>query len=227
MNNAQLINQSSGEVEIYTPSNIIEAARCTMGEIGLDPASSVAANLRIKANHFFTKEQDGLSKAWGIGYPHTVWMNHPFSKGEEVCDPVITGKPCKKKTCRDRGAHCLVRVPGNDEWINKLLGEYADGNVKQACCITFAATSEGWFRPLLDFPQCYLTPRTNYLLPDGSIYKGVTKGSVVTYLGKNYKEFEAEFSPLGVVKVRWMPWMAVKVIEAQVKREEQPGLFDL
>ena len=67
--------------------------------------------------------------------------------------------------------------------------------------ITFAATSEKWFRPLLLRPQCFLFPRTQYLLPDGSVKRGVTKGSCVTYFGPNVEAFAREFSSLGEVKV--------------------------
>lgn len=99
-----------------------------------------------------------------------IWMNHPFSR---VNNPL---------------------------WINKLLKEYHKQNIEQACCITYAATSEQWFKPLLYYTQCFLSPRTNYYLPDGTKKKGVTKGSVVTYLGWNTKKFKDVFSEFGVVK---------------------------
>jgi hypothetical protein len=167
MNAAQLINQTSGEVEFYTPAYIIEAARATMGAIDLDPASSAAANERVMAIAFMTEERDGLSQAW-FG---NVWMNHPFGRGE------------------------------NEKWIGKLTAEFNNGNVNQACCITFASTSEKWFQPLLQYPMCFLSPRTNYLLPDGTVYRGVTKGSVVTYLGPNVDAFRKAFKQLGTVKL--------------------------
>lgn len=164
----QLVNQSSGKVEYYTPPEIIEAARMTMGgAITLDPASSVEANKRVLALSHYTKEVDGLTQKW-FG---RVWMNHPFEKGR------------------------------NHLWINKLVEEYNAGNVDEACCITFASTSEKWFRPLMQFPQCFLYKRTNYFLPDGTQMMGVTKGSVVTYLGKEVDRFRKYFSPLGAVKV--------------------------
>ena len=103
-----------------------------------------------------------------------VWMNHPFSR------------------------------KNNKLWIWRLVQAYKRGYVTQACCITYAATSEKWFRPLLDFPQCYLYKRTNYLLPDGTVKRGVTKGSVVTYLGPNVARFRQVFEideKLGKVKV--------------------------
>lgn len=167
MDNAQLINQTSGKVEYYTPQEIIEAARGTLGEIDLDPASSLMANKRVKANEIFTKNDDGLSRQW---YGN-VWMNHPFGRGL------------------------------NDKWVNKLVYEFESGNVKQACCITYACTSEKWFRPLLGYPQCFLYGRTNYILPNGETKKGVTKGSVMTYMGPLADRFKREFGPLGKVKI--------------------------
>lgn len=81
-----------------------------------------------------------------------VWLNHPFNK------------------------------VGNRQWINRLLEQYNSGKIIQACCITFASTSEGWFAPLLRFPQFYFTGRVNYVDASGQPIKGVTKGSVVTFL---------------------------------------------
>lgn len=161
-NNAQLINQTSGEFEYYTPSFIVEAARRVMGSIDLDPASSEQANRSVKAKVYFDIKDDGLSKPW-FG---NVWMNHPFGRKE------------------------------NPLWINKAM----ETDEEQLMCITYACTSERWFRPLTTGLQCYLCPRTDYYLPDGSKKKGVTKGSVVTYYGINIKGFIEEFSKYGWIK---------------------------
>lgn len=166
MNNAQLINQDSGNFEYYTPSDITEMAREVMGFITLDPFSSAEANKRVKASAFMDIHDDGLSKPW---YGN-VWMNHPFGR--------FMNKAC----------------------IEKYVHEYEIGNVKQACNITFAATSEAWFRPLLAYPQCFIHGRTNYYLPSGEKKTGVTKGSVVTCLGKDVEKFKAVFSRIGTVK---------------------------
>ena len=99
-----------------------------------------------------------------------VWMNHPFSRSN------------------------------NPLWISHLVNWYESRNGLQACCITFAATSEVWFRPLLAYPQCFIHGRTNYYLPDGTKKKGVTKGSVITYLGENTEKFKEVFSQFGTVK---------------------------
>lgn len=100
-----------------------------------------------------------------------LWMNHPFGRRY------------------------------NSSAIAKLVESYLRGDVGEACNITFACTSEAWFQPLLRRPQCFLVPRTNYLLPDGSVLRGVTKGSVVTYFGSNVAGFARNFHPLGVVKL--------------------------
>ncbi len=202
MSAAQLINQTSGEVEFYTPPNIITAARFALGgRIMLDPASSEAANRTVGAARIFTREDDALSKVWQA---ETVWMNHPFHKGWKACDEHCKRKTCvevNKKTGKARG-HIYHDIPSNEDWLRKLLNEFAKGNVRRACCITFASTSEGWFRPLLDFPQCYLSPRTNYMLPDGEVYHGVTKGSVVTYLGGDVELFRRGFEGAGLGRVK-------------------------
>lgn len=167
MKAATLINQDSGDVEYYTPPEIVEAARRVMGVIDLDPFSSNEANERVKATHFFTPLSNGLIQPW-FG---NVWMNHPFSRQmNQLC-------------------------------VNKIENEFAEQRMKQGCCITFAATSEKWFQPLLRRLQCFLSPRTNYYLPDGTVKRGVTKGSVVTYYGKDSQLFAEEFKKLGVVKV--------------------------
>lgn len=190
MNNAQHINQTSGNVEWYTPPAVIEAARRCMGSIDLDPASCEVANETVKAKRYFTVADNGLAQQWH----GNVWLNHPFGKEEQPCQT-----PCKKETCKKRG-HCISEYkPGNADWINKLVGEYHSMRTYRACCITFACTSEAWFQPLFDFPQCYLSPRTNYLGPDGLPVSGVTKGSVVTYLGNDEIAFYQAFRGLGRV----------------------------
>lgn len=165
MSAAQLINQTSGNVEYYTPAGIVGAARATMGGIDLDPASSVTANRIVKAARFFTAIDDGLRQPWA----GRVWMNHPFGRNT------------------------------NGAWVNKLVNEYRAGHVTQAVMICFASTSEGWFQPLFDYALCFLSPRTNYYAPDGSMIRGVTKGSVTAYLGPHVDRFARHFAGLGRV----------------------------
>lgn len=175
MNNATLINQTSGDQEWYTPESIIETVRLFYGGwINLDPASSETANKIVRANSFFSKSDDGLQQDWFA----KVWVNWPFGRIE------------------------------NPLWVKKIIhefttSEYRACHVTDICCICYACTSEAWFQPLAAWPQCFVTPRTNYRLPDGTIKRGVTKGSVITYLGKDVDGFHKAFRQFGEIKVRF------------------------
>jgi hypothetical protein len=65
----------TGDEESYTPSKYIEAARRVLGRIDLDPASNPVAQKTVKAEVFYTVDDDGLSKSW----KGTVWMNPPYT----------------------------------------------------------------------------------------------------------------------------------------------------
>ena len=174
MNNSQLINQDSGNQEYYTDPKIVDAAREVMG--GTIHLDPASCQY---ANDNHVKADNFYSLSDSVSWLDkqwlgNVWLNHPFGRKE------------------------------NPLAINKLIYEYETGNTNEACCITFACTSELWFQPLLDFPMCFLYPRTNYYLPDGSLKKGVTKGSVVTYLGCDVNLFKHVFQnkyKLGKVKI--------------------------
>ena len=61
--------------EWYTPPDIIESARSTLGEIDLDPASNPIAQQNVRAKQFFSKEQNGLLQPWR----GRVFTNPPYS----------------------------------------------------------------------------------------------------------------------------------------------------
>jgi hypothetical protein len=66
----------TGENEWYTPSEYAAMAREVLGTIDLDPASCQEANEVIKAEKFYTKEDDGLTKTWS----GNLWINPPYSR---------------------------------------------------------------------------------------------------------------------------------------------------
>lgn len=98
-----------------------------------------------------------------------VWMNHPFSR------------------------------QGNALWIQKAVDEYQSGRVSQLINICYLSSSEKWIRPLLGYPICIIHGRTNYIGLDGTVKKGVQKGSCCFYLGSNRQKFKEVFSTIGTV----------------------------
>ncbi len=124
----------------------------------------------IKANKMICADNIYTEDGLEKDWYGNVWMNHPFSR------------------------------TNNPLWIKKLVEEYEAGRTNQACCITYASTSEKWFKPLLGYLQCFIYGRVNYVLPNGKIKKGVTKGSVITYMGDEKDKFKMVFSRFGAVK---------------------------
>lgn len=66
----------TGENEWYTPADVIEDVRSVLGAIQLDPASSHKAQKVVAAEHYFTAEDDALSRGW-FG---KVFLNPPYSR---------------------------------------------------------------------------------------------------------------------------------------------------
>ena len=85
---------------------------------------------------------------------------------------------------------------GNRAWVKKLVFKYEQGHIAQGCCISYSSTSESWFAPLLQMPQCFLYARTRFIGSDGQIQPAPTKGSVVTYFGSNVGAFATAFAGL-------------------------------
>lgn len=196
----QSVNQTSFEVELYTPPEIIDAARQVLGVIDLDPASSATANQQVKAAAYYTQDDDGLNQPW---YGN-VWMNHPWGAFEKACSP----HRCQKKVCMKRGYHRDADFAGNHAWISKLHESYVAGAVKEALCITYASTSEKWFKTLkANHAMCLLDGRTSFRRADGTALKQNTKGCAVTYLGTDYQRFNDAFHALGDVCI---PYRVVK-----------------
>lgn len=112
-NPSQYITQSNDN-EWYTPSKYIEAARNVLGRFDLDPASNPLANETVKADRFFSIEDDGLSRPWR----GKVWINPPY--GEECRE--FVGKLVEEYNAGNvEEAVLLVNANSNDTaWFQPL-----------------------------------------------------------------------------------------------------------
>lgn len=116
MGNDQLINQTSGKTNWFTPAYIIEAARRAMGGIDLDPASCEEANRTVGAASFYTAADDGLSLPWH----GNVWLNYPYSRrGNQEW----TAKAIYEYRDGTIEAACILCFAATSErWFQPLLG---------------------------------------------------------------------------------------------------------
>ena len=71
-----VVSLYTGEDEWYTPSEYVESVRSVLGSIDLDPASSEQANEIVRAEKYFTKDDDGLVQDWS----GNVFLNPPYKQ---------------------------------------------------------------------------------------------------------------------------------------------------
>lgn len=104
--------------EWYTPADYIEAARQLMGGIDLDPASCEAAQENVRAEYFYTKQDNGLTMPW-FG---CVWLNPPYST------PLIRHFVAKLIGEHEAGniteAVILTNNSSDTAWFHDLLSRY-------------------------------------------------------------------------------------------------------
>lgn len=159
---------SHNEIEYYTPKWIIELAHKVMGQINLDPASCASANKVIRAETYFTTEQNGLSLPW-FG---KVWLNPPYSK--------TNGKS------------------NQELWSQRLISEYEAKNITEGILLVKSALGYKWFEELWDkLPACFVRERLSFTKSSGSDDGESKHGTAIFYLGKNLPRFIEIFSGAG------------------------------
>ena len=168
---AREILHSSATNGWQTPEYLIQVARCTMGAIDLDPASSYLANERVCAQHIYTIEDDGLAYSWW----GRVFLNPPYGLSE-------------------------AKASNQGIWTRKLISEYESENVEQAVLLVNAVPDRTWFRALWNYAICFLDHRVRFIDPEtGEPKRSPTHASVLVYFGRNITAFEESTSEIGHV----------------------------
>lgn len=156
------VQHSSDSNEFYTPAPIVEAARRLMGSIDLDPASCEIAQQVVKAERWFSAEDDGLRFAW----ERNVFLNPPGGKVPE-----------EYKGMGTQSFSTLF-------WA-KLAEEWRVGAIEQALFVGFtleilrsAQNIEGIPQPL-DFHFCVPKSRIAFDTINRAVKRGKRKGELI------------------------------------------------
>jgi len=87
-------------------------------------------------------------------------------------------------------------------WIQKLVDEYAEGNIDQAILLVKNGTETQWFKELWKGSLCFVTGRIRFEGPnrkDGQPHQSPAFGSVFCYFGRNHGKFAEVFAEFGPV----------------------------
>lgn len=165
------VRHSSDTNEHYTPADIVEAARTTLGAFDLDPASCGAANQHVQAAKFYTKEDNGYMKFW----EGRVFLNPPGGLcdifGQEVLKKSKTTGPCTETgACGLPVGHTHTGTTSSQKlWWQTLVQHWVAGNVTDAIFVCFSiellqTTQVKPVGPLpLMFPICFPSRRVSYI----------------------------------------------------------------
>jgi ParB family chromosome partitioning protein len=156
--------------EWYTPARYVDAAREVMNGIALDPASCAAANQIVRAQRYYTREENGLAQDWACD---ALWLNPPFGIAP--------------------GGKSNMAI-----WAMRLIDEYQQGRVKQAILVCMANTEASWFTSLWNYPICFPSPRVLFHRPSGKLDHH-NQGTCFVYFGVQVQRFMTLFRKFGPV----------------------------
>ena len=113
--------------EWYTPKHVLERVRTVMGGIDLDPASCDIAQNWVKAEKYYTKEDDALKRHW---YGH-VFMNPPYSNA--LIKRFIKHLVDEYEAGNIKEFICLTNSGTDTKWnsmLQKYLQVYTNGRIR-------------------------------------------------------------------------------------------------
>lgn len=159
--------------EWYTPVPIVEAARAAMGRITLDPASSAIANEIVKADRYYTAEDDGLVQPWS----GSVLLNPPGGKHPEI------GRSLTLLFWQRLCDAFLTQQIEQAVWIGYSLEQLQTLQASGVCPIRF--------------PICIPAKRIAFVGRGTS----PSHGNFITYMGPRQQQFAEAFASIGAVRL--------------------------
>lgn len=191
------MKHSSKSNEHLTPQYIVEPSRVVLKRIDLDPASTEAANILVRARKIYTKRDDGLSHSWK-GH---VFLNPPGGVDRRL---------------RARWGTSARQVA----FWRKLIEEVQLGHVKRAIFVGFSlellqscqcrSQQDPWYgyHPLL-WPCCFPRKRIPFdQMKRGHRISGKqpSHGNVIVGVNVPFRQMQSAFGHLGFVSKGESPW---------------------
>lgn len=166
--------------EQYTPEHIVDLVTEVLGCITLDPASTALANKTVKADRFYTKEDNGLALMWFCN----VFCNPPYSRGMMI---QFVEKAIHEIEENNILRLCLLsNAMTSADWFQKAI-EMADR-------VCYLKKRISFIDPLTGKPKMVLDKKT------GKMKKGSNdRDQVMFYVGPEPERFERVFGPYGKV----------------------------
>jgi hypothetical protein len=104
--------EGTGEFERYTPAEYVDAVRRVLGEIDLDPATSLKAQETVRAIEYFTVADNGLARNWH----DRIFLNPPYHR--ELCPEFINKLLMELGVGRVTEAIILTNNCADTDWFD-------------------------------------------------------------------------------------------------------------
>jgi len=157
----------------FTPPEYLTSVRAVLGDIDLDPFTSVIANEIVGAKNIFTVEASAFDHEWSVTKNARVFKNPPYSAG--MCSRAV----------------------------NRFLEQYEAKAFAQGIALVNNATDTRWFTALVKDCDaiCFTDHRISFWNADRKNVSGNTRGQAFFYFGKRVVAFRRTFERHGFVLV--------------------------
>jgi hypothetical protein len=185
-----------------------------LGGTYVPTAEAIADSSKITSSPFQTR--DAQEPCHGTSCQRAIDVIAPRTSGQQPSGyKMASGSPASCSTCagcKPTPSRLWLNSPyGRDEeggsgalrWVNHVIAQYRDGIATAAIICVNSLTYAPWFRPLYDFPICFVDHRVKFEcgVPREEPERP-SNGTAFIYLGPDVDAFIREFSEFGAVVQR-------------------------